>query len=302
MINITLRQLRSFVCIARESSFTVAAQRLNLTQSATSALLRELEGQLGLTLIDRTTRSVELTEAGQQFLEHAKRILRDVDFAVGDVKDLRDKSRGTIRVAASPLLSVTFLPRVLAAFRERYPGVRVELHDLLTKEILERVRSGNVDMGIGTFQKSATELELVTIFEDRLGVVAPRSSPIARRRVARWADLAGQDLIALTGGSAFRATIDATLTHLGVAVKAAQFEVGYMGTAVALVEAGLGVSILPDRAASLIRSRAAVFRPLQHPTVSRAATLVTRADRSLSPAAEAFVTFLSDKKLAMYDA
>jgi DNA-binding transcriptional LysR family regulator len=84
-------------------------------------------------------------------------------------------------------------------------------------------------------------------------------------------------------------------------VKAPRFEVGYMGTAVALVEAGLGVCVLPARAAALIRSRTAVFRPLRNPVVSRAATLVTRADRSLSPAAAAFVTFLSDKKLAAYD-
>jgi DNA-binding transcriptional LysR family regulator len=296
-MNITLRQLRSFVCIARESSFTVAAERLNLTQSATSALLRELESRLGLTLIDRTTRSVKLTDAGQKFLEHAKRILSDVDFAVADVKDLRDKSRGTIRLAASPLLSMSFLPRILAAFRETYPGISVELHDVLTAQILEQVRSGSVDMGIGTFQKSATELELITVFEDRLGVVVPRNSEFARRRVVHWIDLAGQNLIALTSGSAFRAVTDATINHLDIAVKAPRFEVGYMGTAVALVEAGLGISVLPARAASLIRSRAAVFRPLLSPTVSRTATLVTRADRSLSPAAKAFVTFLSDSKL-----
>ncbi|MFI4889059.1 MAG: LysR family transcriptional regulator [Steroidobacterales bacterium] len=298
MINPTLRQMRCFVSIVAEGSFTAAAARLHLTQSATSAVLRDLEAELGITLIDRTTRSVRLSAAGEQFLGHARRILRDVDEAVADVKGLVDKSHGVIRVAASPLASVILLPQILESFRATYPGVRVELHDVLTAEILDQVRRGDVDIGIGTFLKSATELTLVTLFEDRLGLVMPRASPIARRRFARWQDLVDQDVIALTRGSAFRASTDATVQQLGLAVKPPVFEVGYMGTAVALAEAGLGICVLPTRAARLIRSRRAVFRPLRNPVVTQAATLVTKADRSLSPAARAFVSFLSAKRLA----
>ena len=297
MINPTLRQMRCFVSIVAEGSFTAAAVRLHLTQSATSAVLRDLEAELGITLIDRTTRRVGLTAAGEQFLAHARRILRDVDEAVADVKGLVDKSHGVIRVAASPLASVILLPRILESFRATYPGVLVELHDVLTAEILDQVRRGDVDLGIGTFLKSATELELVTLFEDRLGLVVPRASPIARRRFARWQDLEEQDVIALTRGSAFRASTDATVQQLGLELKPPVFEVGYMGTAVALAEAGLGVCVLPTRAAALIRSRRAVFRPLRNPVVTQAATLVTKAGRSLSPAARAFVSFLSTKRL-----
>lgn len=293
MINPTLRQMRCFVAIVGEGSFTGAALRLHMTQSAISAVLRDLEEELGLTLVDRTTRSARLTSAGEQFLGHARRILRDVDEAVADVKGLVDKSHGLIRVAASPLASAILLPQILESFRRTYPGVRVELHDVLTAEILDQVRRGDVDLGIGTFLKSATELELVTLFEDRLGLVVPRVSPIARRRYARWQDLVGQDVIALTPGSAFRATTDATVRQLGLEVGPPVFEVGYMGTAIALAEAGLGICVLPTRAAALIRSRRAVFRPLRNPLVTQAATLVTKADRSLSPAARAFVSFLS---------
>ena len=290
--------MRCFVSIVAQGSFTAAAARLHLTQSATSAVLRDLESELGITLLDRTTRSVQLTAAGEQFLGHARRILRDVDEAVADVKGLVDKSHGIIRVAASPLSSVILLPQILESFRRSFPGVRIELHDVLTAEILEQVRRGDVDIGIGTFVKSATELELVTLFEDRLGLVVPRASPIARRRFARWQDLVGQDLIALTQGSAFRASTDATVQQLGLHLNAPVFQVGYMGTAVALAEAGLGICVLPARAAALIRSKHVVFRPLRNPVVMQAATLVTKADRSLSPAARAFVSFLSSRRLA----
>jgi DNA-binding transcriptional LysR family regulator len=295
MINPTLRQMRCFVAIVTEGSFTAAAARLHLTQSATSAVLRDLEGELGITLVDRTTRSVRLTAAGEQFLGHTRRILRDVDEAVADVKGLVDKSHGVIRVAASPLASVSLLPPILESFRRKFPGVRIELHDVLTAEILDQVRRGDVDIGVGTFLRSATELELVTLFEDRLGLVVPRVSPIAGRRYARWQDLVDQDVIALTQGSAFRASTDATVEQLGLALKPPVFEVGYMGTAVALAEAGLGICVLPTRAAALIRSRHAVFRSLRNPVVTQAATLVTKADRSLSPAARAFVSFLSER-------
>jgi DNA-binding transcriptional LysR family regulator len=298
-MNPSMRQLRAFAEIARQGSFTGAARKLHLTQSATSALLRELERGLGLALMDRTTRNLSLTEAGKQFLLHAERILKDVQHAIAEAKGLRDKRQGRVTIAASPLVSVTLLPRIIAAFVKAFPGVSVELHDLLTDQILERVRSGAVDVGIGTFQRSTTEFELVTLFEDRLGLVIPIDSPLANRRVLRWQDLENQDLIALSSGSAFRSLTEATIASLRLRTRAPRFEVGYMGTAVALVEAGLGVSVLPERAATLIRSSAACFRKLRAPAVKRAATLVRRADRTLSPAAAAFVTFLSDKDISV---
>ena len=105
--NITLRQLRAFVEVVRSAGFTAAARKLHLTQSATSLLVRELETQVGLQLIDRTTRQVALTEAGQEFLERAERILMDVDLAVANAQDLVHKRRGRVSIATSPLLAAT---------------------------------------------------------------------------------------------------------------------------------------------------------------------------------------------------
>ena len=293
-MNITLRQLRAFAEVARQESFTLGAQKLHLTQSAVSALIRELERQLGLALLDRTTRRVALSESGRHLLQLSERVLRDVDSAINEAKGLLDKRRGRVAIAASPLAAATFLPAMICQFARLYPEVSVELHDVLTDQILHYVRSGTVDVGIGTFEKSKTELELSTLFEDVLGVVMPRSSPLASRRALRWADLKGQSLIALSRSSAFRPLIDSVLASQSLDIGAPRLEVGYMGTAVALVEAGLGISVLPERAAALIRSRQASFKRLQAPVVSRAVTLVTRAGRSLSPAAAAFVKCLSD--------
>jgi DNA-binding transcriptional LysR family regulator len=182
---------------------------------------------------------------------------------------------------------------MISRFARTYPEINIDLRDVLTDQILQSVRSGAVDIGIGTFEKSETELELSTLYEDVLGVVMPNNSLLANRRSLCWRDLKGQPMIALSRSSAFRPLIDSTVRSQSIELGPTRFEVGYMGTAVALVEAGLGISILPERAAALIKQRRARFRRLTAPVVSRPVTLVTRAGRSLSPAAKAFVDCLS---------
>ena len=292
-MTVTLRQMQAFAEVARLGSFTKAAAELHLTQSATSALVKELEAKLGLLLLDRTTRSVVLTRAGEEFRGRAERILTDVANAVADSRDLADKRRGQVTIAASPLASATFLPGAIAAFTSIHPYVSVELHDMLTDGIIEQVRNGIAELGIGTFQKSGTEGELVTLFEDHLGVVMSVTHPLAGKRRLRWKDVADQPRIALSQSSAFRPLVDNAFASLGIVPARPRFEVGYMGTAVALVEAGLGISILPERAASLARSKTTCWRPLGHPAVTHPSTLITRAGRSLSPGARAFAEFLA---------
>ncbi len=292
-MNVTFRQLRAFTQVARCGSFTEAGRALHLTQSATSALVRDLEKEIGLTLMDRTTRKVVLTAAGQEFCARAERILADTAHAITETRDLLHKRRGKVTVAASPLAATAHLPAAIAAFIKLYPNIRVEVHDMLTDGIVNQVRNSTADIGVGTFAKSEAELELVTLFEDRLGVVMPAASPLARKRRLRWVDIADEPLIALTQQSVFRPLIDNARAATGRDVPANAYEVGFMSTAVAFVEAGLGISVLPERAAALSRNDSICFKPLYEPVVTKASTLVTRAGRSLSPATEAFVAFLS---------
>jgi DNA-binding transcriptional LysR family regulator len=295
-MNPTLRQLRAFAEVARLGSFTEAARQLHLTQSATSALIRKLERQLGLALLDRTTRSASLTDAGQELLVHVQRILADVEQAVASTKGLVSKHHGRVAIAASPLVAGTFLPHVVREFSDAYPGVEIAIYDVLTTQIENHVRGGTADLGVGTFLSTHTELEFVSLFEDRMGVVIPYRLRLGSRGSVRWSELQNQANIALTPSSAFRPLIDSTFENLELRVPKTRFEVGYMGTAVAFVEAGLGISILPERAAALIRTDAARWLPLVGPTITQAATLVKRAGKSLSPAAAAFAAILSKKR------
>lgn len=290
-MNLTLRQLRAFVEVARRKGFTPAARHLHLTQSALSVLMRELEAQLGARLVDRTTRSVELTEAGREFLPHAERLLADLDLAVTGVQDLLAKRHGRVTISASPLLAGALLPRAIANFGVEHPGITVNLLDVLTQQILRHVRSGEADLGVGTFLNTEPDVQLHALFEDKLVLVMPHALPLAKARRVIWRDLADLPLIAMSQASAFRSLVDRTLHQAGVEFRP-RFEVGYMGTAIGLVEAGLGVCVLPAYATTLANSSMACYRTIEEPVVTREVSLVTRAGRSLSPAAQAFADFL----------
>ena len=123
-MNVSLRQLRAFVAVAELESFTGAAQQLHITQSALSLLVKDLESELGIRLLDRTTRSVRLAEAGHAFLPFVVGVLEDLERAIDSVADLRDLKRGVARIAAPQLMSLTLLPTALAAHRARHPGPR----------------------------------------------------------------------------------------------------------------------------------------------------------------------------------
>jgi DNA-binding transcriptional LysR family regulator len=287
-MNITLRQLRAFVEVVRSGGFSAAAPKLHLTQSATSLLIRELESQLGLQLIDRSTRRLSLTDAGTEFLVSAERIVADVDQAVADTQQLVQKGRGRITIATTPLLAGTLLPDAISQFLSAYPAIEVRLADVPVEQVVRRVLSGDADLGLGVFPDIDGELERIPLLRHRLGVMVPSAWPLAaRRRDLTWADLSGQPLITMTHASGMRTFIDQSFHQAGVEVTP-RFEVSYMGTAVGLAEAGLGVTIVPAYVGMMLRSSRVRFLPLRKPVVQRQIDLIIRAGRSLSPSATAF--------------
>ena len=128
-MDISFRQLQAFVLIAEHRSFSRAAEQVHLSQPALSYSLRKLEDALGLSLLARNTRSVELTAAGLRFLEQARRLLRDMDNAVHDAHEQLHLESGSLRIAVLPSVAIEPLPRVLQEYRRRYPGIDISLHD-----------------------------------------------------------------------------------------------------------------------------------------------------------------------------
>ncbi len=287
--NLTLRQLRAFEAVAAEGSFTRAAQRLFLTQSALSVLIREVEKELGLALFDRHTRRVELTEAGQAFLPDVRRMLNQLTEAVSRMGDLRDKRKGVLRVAASQLMACTLMPIVLAAYRRQYPGVEIHLRDTQPENLLELLHSGEVEVLVGPDGAlDEAGLRRHPVLNDKHWLICRADDPLARRRHLRWQDLAGRAFVAATRD--FVASMRAILGAYSEPLLATPgTETSYFTTAFGLVSAGMGVTLCPTYAHSLVRSYGLQMLPMREPALHREVGAYSLPDRALSPAAAGFI-------------
>ena len=290
-MNFSLRQLRAFSAVARGASFTRAAERLHLSQPALTVQIRELESALGVRLFDRSTRHVRLTAIGRDLLPALERVLADLDAVGEDTRALAAGHRGRVRVAALPSICATRLPQAIARLKRDHPGIRVELRDTVAQRILALVAAEEVDFGIGSFERVERGLELGAWTTDRLAAVFQKGHPLARRPTLRLADLADSPLIFMDAQSSVRAHVERALGARGIA-RTPAFEVTYMSTAVGLVRAGLGVSLLPTSALELALASDLRVRPLSDPALKRRISIVRRSGRTLSPAAERLIAAL----------
>src|SRR3954468_9783590 len=147
-MNLSTRQLRAFVALAEQRSFTRAAVLTHLSQPAFSALIRALEDTLGQRLFDRSTRHVEVTAEGREFEASARRVLAEFDGAVAGARDLAARRRGRVSIALLPSLAAGWLPAVLAEFRAAHPGIDLDVADVLSEACIEQVRNGKADFAI----------------------------------------------------------------------------------------------------------------------------------------------------------
>lgn len=290
-MRIALRHLEAFQAVAEHGNFSTAARHLNIAQPALSHAVKDLEAELGLRLFDRTTRRVELTAAGIEFRNSTSKILEDLGHAVQNVRDLAARRRGRIRIAAPPLLSSVILPQAIATFHKEYPRVRIELTDVGTGEIVQAVIAGNADCGLGTFSPSAEGVERTLLMRDQMMLFLPKKHPLRDMQQLNWADLRDLELVALTSSSGIRLLMDVGAESAELSIRPA-FEVSHITTALAFVEAGLGVSVLPTYALAVARHYNVIAKPLINPSISRDVVLIHASGRSISPAVVTFSTIL----------
>lgn len=292
-MNVTLRQLRAFCALARTSSFTDAAASLHVTQSALSGLIKELEQTLGVQVVNRSTRKVQLSEVGREFFPLATKVLQDLDGALETMADLKALKRGVVRIAAPQLMSCSVLPDVIAGFKLACPEIQVRLFDCLVESVQTKVHSGEVDFGVGPEREPSADIEAITLFEMPFVVVFPKGHPLEKMKRVTWDDALHYPVIALQGEFTQRLRVDLHASLRDLALNPTN-EVSFMTTALAMVSAGLGVTTCLPYASSLIKLHQMQSRPLLDPLVRRKFFVFTRRDRPLSPAAQRFVTFLFD--------
>ncbi len=293
LMNITIKQLRAFVNIANAGSFTEAAKRMHVTQSALSLLLRELENELGFRLLDRTSRQTQLSTTGAEFYPLAVKVIDELDNAVHSTLQLHERQRGNVRVACTLLYGQALMPEILARFGERYPGVGVRMLDLPNEQVFTRVLSDEADFGIAPQRTTPAGLQQESLFNDRILLICPPSHPLSRRKSVTWQQVLQLPFISLPLDFTNRLQADLRAWSESL-VLTPTHSVSYLTTAIGMVKWGHGVTALPSYSRPLLTAFGVVGVPVRDPVIHRQISIYTRKGRSLSPAAQSLKAYLSE--------
>lgn len=279
------RRLRYFLAVVEDGGVTRAANRLRIAQPSLSQALRALEAELGAELFDRVGRGVRLTAAGRQLVGPAREVLRAMDEARDAVAGVSELRAGTLELAALPTLAVDPMAVLIGRFRERYPGVTVELHEAETvDELLEMLRDRASDLGAAHLPLRREGFRSHPLGEQELLFILPPGS--TADLPLRAGELADTPLIVSPPGTSTRILLDQALSAVGARPRIA-VETAAREAIVTLVLSGAGAALLPAALARDAERRGAVIRPAQ-PAITRRIGIVYR-DAPLSAAARAFV-------------
>lgn len=290
-INYDLQDLKAFVAVAERASFRQAANDLFLSQPALSRRIDKLEEGLGVKLFERTTRRVQLTNVGQAFLVNVRTALDGLEDAVLGVADLAAHRTGTVTLACVPSAVWHFLPAVLKQFSERFPRIRVRVHDESAQDVLNLVKDGQADFGINFTGAEDAEIEFEEIYVERYVLAMRHDHPLARRKKLSWKEAADQRFISVAKSSGNRSLIDTALA--GIEKHPPIFcEVNHVSGVLALVEAGMGVAAVPGLSVLPGRPGGVVGVPLVNPAIQRSLGLISKRQHSMAPAARTLFDML----------
>jgi DNA-binding transcriptional LysR family regulator len=283
-----LRHLRYFAAVAEELHFGRAAARLGIAQPPLSQQIRRLESLLQTRLLERTSRRVRLTDAGRALLAEARRVLAGVDDAVAAAHRAGRGEIGELKVAFAATVMFLALPAMIREFRRRFPAVQLDLREMPTGPQLEALRAGDIDVGFVRQPGPHPELTIVTVMEEPLRIAINRAHPLARRARLQVCDLAHEPFVMFPRDLApgLHAQVMEVCREAGFTPRVVQ-ESRELYTSVSLVEAGVGVSILPASVERLgwVNVR---YRPIASERATTRVAAAWRTDRA-RPVIEAFM-------------
>ncbi|UXN04441.1 LysR family transcriptional regulator [Bartonella sp. HY406] len=290
-INCEILDLRAFLTIVELTSFNRAAEVLHISQPALSRRMQKLEEIIGAPLLERTTRHVGPTALGNELLPLVRRLIEEFDGSLFAARDKGVKATGLVTIACLPTAAFYFLPRIISRFSLQYPEIRFRILDLTATDGLQAVNRGEVEFGINIISGIDSELAFEPLMEDKFVLAVKRDHPLAKKEVVLWEDLKPYSLITVHNSSANRILLEAALAKENIKINW-RYEVTHLSTSLGFVEAGLGISVLPQMATPQGEHPFLVTRPIVNPTVSRMIGVVKRRGSILSPAAQHFYDML----------
>jgi LysR family transcriptional regulator, hydrogen peroxide-inducible genes activator len=282
-----IHQLRYFVAVAEEGSFSHAAEREHVSQPSLSQQIQKLEAELNQQLFDRLPRSVVLTEAGRRLLEYARQILTGIADARQSVAALEHEVAGRLSVGAIPSIAVYVLPRLIGRFQSAYPRVTFELFEDTTDKLAQRLEDGTLDVVLASSGDHTPTLMHHSLGKEPLLMLLPTRHRLARRKTIKWSDLGSEKFLLLHETHSLSIQVRQLLAanHLNpeIVLQGAQ-----LVTIARMVAAGLGVTVIPQMMAETEFIKGCVAVPFARPVPTRELILLRNPLRSESKAAAAF--------------
>jgi LysR family cyn operon transcriptional activator len=294
MLQMELRQLRYFVALADELSFTRAAERVHVTQSTLSHQIRQIEDEIGQPLFDRIGKRVVITAAGEALLPSATRALHEVDEGLRQLKAAAEPLVGTLRIGATHTFNVRLIPECVSAFLDSHPAVCVVVREMFAADIARAVDSGELDLGITYDPQRLDRLKFEPLYVEEMVLAVGANHAMADRRRVRLVELHRQRMVLPTGASATRRILDDAFRSVG-AEPVVVAELDAVASTVSLVRQTVLGAIVSRLAVSDAQDVCIIG--LESPTPLRTPGLLTAADTVLSDPMRAFVAIL--RRLAL---
>ena len=294
MYFVELAQLEAFLQVAQHRSFSRAAEALFLTQPSVTARIQSLEREIGERLFERTGRSVTLTDAGHAFMPHAQRALTAVQEGTDAIEAVRHGDIGSIRIGASDTIATYVLPGILKQFRETRPRVHVHLTTGQTEGIVEKLLAGETHVAVSRLTQHP-EVESLHLYNDDLALVCSPSHPFASRGRVTVAEAGKEPFLFFERSSSYHTLVYSMFLRVGV-VPESVMELDSMETTKHMVEAGLGIAILPvvsvDREITAGQLTRVEIRDMEQPAQREVGVHVVR-NRILAPPIRDFLRLLT---------
>jgi len=286
-----LRDLRYLVALADERHFGKAAERCYVSQPTLSAQIRKLEEYLGVPLVERQPKRVSITPAGEKIVERARRLLQEADAIVELAKTDRDPLAGTLKLALIPTVGPYLLPHVVRRLKRALPRLKLLLYEYQTAPLLEKLRAGEIDMGILALPVQMDGLEATVLYDEPFTLAVPAGHPLADRERVTAQDLHGEPVLLLEDGHCLRDQALEVCGRVG-AQESQDYRATSLETLRQMVAAGHGVTLLPELAAAspVGSARGLRIKPFVKPAPARTIGAVWRKSTTRGPAIEAIAT------------
>lgn len=239
-----LTQLRYIVAVADAGSFTAAAQTLGLSQPSLSLGVKRLEDEIGHPLFDRLTRKVIPTEAGALLIETARRIFAELDRVESEIRELRGEVNGVLRVGTIPTIGPFVLPHLIETFAEQFPGVQIHVFETVTDRIMQMLEVGELDVALTSILHERPGIHVETVAQEELVAIIPQDHRLAGKEPVQWNSLEQEKFLVL-GGEHCLAEQMSRFCRKNRVTGRTVLEGAQLATIAALVERGLGVSLVP---------------------------------------------------------